>query len=122
VESYFPEHKAAIYPSGFCNETTTLINAFLFVKIEEPDLRSGYSLKRDAENGTYSHAQKIRAAISYHYAWVEELAARPWIQDAQGRWSGNPSLAVEVVRYMRALRRQKVQFSYEGRRFRGSIY
>jgi hypothetical protein len=87
--------------------TPLLINIYLLVKIEAPDSKSSFELKRIAENGSYSNALKIRAAVSYHYGWEMDIGVHPWIKLPTGGFSGNPSLAREVTRYMRALQRQK---------------
>jgi hypothetical protein len=101
--------------------TPILINTYLFAKIEAPDSKSSLLLKQKAENGSYSNALKIRASIGYHYGWEMDLGAHPWVKSVNGTYSGNPSLAREVSRYMRALQRQKVRRLYDVRSLRGEV-
>lgn len=60
------------------------------------------------ENATFSHALKMRAAISYHFAQEEGRGSEKWHQDHQGVWLGNPALSHTVSRYMISLQRRKV--------------
>ena len=55
------------------------------------------------EGATFSHALKMRAAISYHYAEEEGRGSEKWHQDYQGMWLGNLALSYTVSRYMISL-------------------
>lgn len=60
---------------------------------------------------TYSHALKMRAAISFWFAYIcpRQCGHGEWLQVVEsGNWQGNPSLSTTVSRYMRALNKMKV--------------
>ncbi|KAF8194610.1 hypothetical protein BJ912DRAFT_847728, partial [Pholiota molesta] len=60
--------------------------------------------------GTYSHAQKIRAAMTHTFGRVYELGSVAWHQDeSTGRWRGNPSVSQQVSLYMISLRNRKAR-------------
>jgi hypothetical protein len=72
--------------------------------------------KRDETNSatascqgyTFSHALKMRAAVSYNYARYNDTGAEKWHNDGKGNYSGNPALSHVVSRYMISLQRRKV--------------
>lgn len=57
---------------------------------------------------TYSHAQKMRAAISHVFGRTFGQGNTSWIEIQSGRFVGNPSLSTVVCQYMVSLRRRKV--------------
>ena len=58
---------------------------------------------------SFSHAQKMRASITYAFGHVWKLGTLPWHEnESTGRWVGNPSVSNEVSAYMLSLRRRKV--------------
>ncbi|KAG1800902.1 DNA breaking-rejoining enzyme [Suillus plorans] len=63
------------------------------------------------ERGLYSHAQKMRAAMTYTFGRLQGLGNLPWHESElhSGQMLGNPSVSVEVSSYMCSLRRCKVQ-------------
>ncbi|KAG1756883.1 DNA breaking-rejoining enzyme [Suillus paluster] len=63
------------------------------------------------EHGTYSHAQKMRAAMTYMFGRLQGLSNMPWHEsDAGGGiMVGNPSISVEVSSFMCSLCRRKVK-------------
>lgn len=65
------------------------------------------------ERGTYGHAQKMRASMTYAFGKLNGLGNMPWHEsDAGGGvMFGNPSISVEVSSFMCSLRRRKVIFS-----------
>jgi len=62
------------------------------------------------ERGTYSHAQKMRASMTYAFGRLNGLGNMPWHEsDAGGGiMVGNPSISIEVSSFMCSLRRRKV--------------
>jgi hypothetical protein len=63
------------------------------------------------ERSSYSHAQKMRASMTYAFGRVLKLGALSWHQsEGTGRWIGNPSVSDVVSTYMLSLRRRKVGF------------
>ncbi|KAN0088524.1 DNA breaking-rejoining enzyme [Tylopilus felleus] len=65
---------------------------------------------RSKERGTYSHAQKMRAAMTYVFGRLHGLGDMPWHRsEVTNKMLGNPSVSTQVSSYMCALRRRKVQ-------------
>jgi hypothetical protein len=61
------------------------------------------------ERGTYSHAQKMRAAMTYAFGRLHGLGSLPWHEsESTGKMLGNPSVSNVVSSYMVSLRRRKV--------------
>src|SRR6202035_2773174 len=61
------------------------------------------------ERGTYSHAQKMRAAMTYAFGRLHGLGSLPWHEsESLGKMVGNPSMSTAVSSYMISLRRRKV--------------
>lgn len=62
------------------------------------------------ERGSYGHAQKMRAAMTYAFGHLQGLGNLPWHESElrSGQMLGNPSVSVEVSSYMCSLRRRKV--------------
>ena len=90
-------------------ETPKVIAAWIFRKCEKKDPQNPMTLK--CEGATFSHALKMRAAMSYHYAQDEGRGSDKWHQDSSGNWLGNPALSYTVSRYMISLQRRKVTCS-----------
>ncbi|KAG2044366.1 hypothetical protein BDR03DRAFT_930434 [Suillus americanus] len=63
------------------------------------------------EHGTYGHAQKMRASMTYAFGRLSGLGNMPWHKSdiGGGIMVGNPSISVEVSSYMCSLRRCKVK-------------
>ena len=80
---------------------------WIFRKCEKPDSENPATMQ--CEGATFSHALKMRAAISYHYAQNENRGSEKWHQDQQSNWLGNSSLSHDVSRYMISLQRRKVK-------------
>ncbi|KAN0073670.1 hypothetical protein V8E55_012147 [Tylopilus felleus] len=65
---------------------------------------------RSKERGTYSHAQKMRVAMTYVFGRLHGLGDMPWHRsEVTNKMLGNPSVSTQVSSYMCALRRRKVQ-------------
>ena len=77
---------------------------------EKAEPNSSSQLLRESENRTWSHAQKMRAAVSYFYAHEVRLGSDRFSEKSNGEWTGNPTLSDIVARYMRSLHRRKVCF------------
>jgi hypothetical protein len=59
--------------------------------------------------GSYSHAQKLRAAATYGFGRLHGLGSLPWQRsEVSGKMIGNPSVSETVSRYMITLRKKKV--------------
>lgn len=84
---------------------TDYITAWIYIECDIPEPQTGNRMH--CQNKTYSHALKMRAAISFHY---NELGrgSNSWHQGIDGSWLGNPSLSHAVSRYMLSLQRRKV--------------
>ncbi|KAG1834301.1 hypothetical protein DFJ58DRAFT_869142 [Suillus subalutaceus] len=63
------------------------------------------------ERGTYGHAQKMRASMTYAFGRLSGLGNPTWheLDIGGGLMVGNPSISIEVSSYMCSLRRRKVQ-------------
>ena len=61
---------------------------------------------------TYSHAQKLRSALTYGFGRKYDRGSRDWAFNKEtAAWEGNPSISLHVARYMVALRKRKVSFN-----------
>jgi hypothetical protein len=59
---------------------------------------------------SYSHAQKMRAAMTYVFGRIHGLGNLPWHKDkGSDEFSGNPSVSEAVSSYMVSLHRRKVR-------------
>jgi hypothetical protein len=61
----------------------------------------------------FATAMKVRAAIRYHYLYMEAEASGFYCDELRGKWVGNPACSLEVHKYMSGLQRRKV---YAGER------
>jgi len=58
---------------------------------------------------TYTHAMKLRSALTYGFGREYNRGSREWVLNKDsGEWEGNPSVSIHVARYMVALRKRKV--------------
>jgi hypothetical protein len=57
---------------------------------------------------TYSHALKMRAAISWGFTSRFGCVHQAYASTGTGKWIGNPSLSPHVSKYMISLQRRKV--------------
>nr|GAT49007.1 predicted protein [Mycena chlorophos] len=69
-------------------------------------------LVKDAsiERGSFSHAQKMRAALTYGFGRFGRRGQGGWKQES-GTWVGNPSVSDLVGWYMKSLRKAKENLS-----------
>ncbi|KAF8239232.1 hypothetical protein L208DRAFT_1238763 [Tricholoma matsutake] len=60
--------------------------------------------------GTYAHAQKMWASMTYIFSCIYGLRSLPWHKNETTRkMVGNPSVSQTISSYMLSLRHQKVQ-------------
>jgi len=95
--------EAVINPNS---HTPSLIAQWIRHKCEKPNPANPST--SEYEGLSFSHALKMRAAVSYHYAQDEGRGSEKWHSDGQGAWLGNPALSHTVSRYMISLQRGKV--------------
>jgi hypothetical protein len=86
-------------------DTPDYICAWIFAECDTAE-RVGKA-KMAYKGKTYSHALKMRAAISFHYNGLGK-GATSWHMGRFGDWEGNPSLSNAVSRYMISLQKRKV--------------
>jgi hypothetical protein len=82
------------------------IAGWIYQKCERPNPTD--PLTSGCEGASFSHALKMRAAVSYHYAQQPGIGSEKWHQDGQRAWLGNPALSHMVSCYMISLQRRKV--------------
>ncbi|KAI1782501.1 hypothetical protein LXA43DRAFT_1103924 [Ganoderma leucocontextum] len=58
---------------------------------------------------SYSYAMRMRAALTYKFGRLSTRGNLEWTMGEDGKWKGNPSLSLQVSRYMVSLRRRKAQ-------------
>ncbi|EKM82403.1 hypothetical protein AGABI1DRAFT_35038 [Agaricus bisporus var. burnettii JB137-S8] len=59
---------------------------------------------------SYTHAMKMRAAMTFAFGRLHQLGNTPWHLNAgNGKMEGNPSVSSIISTYMLSLRRRKVQ-------------
>jgi hypothetical protein len=64
----------------------------------------------EAKGLTWSHALKMRSAVSWGFAYKlgDIGSSDPWVRTRAGDFQGNPSISHEVGRYMVSLNKRKV--------------
>jgi hypothetical protein len=63
----------------------------------------------EAKGRTWSHALKMRSAVSWGFAYKLGIGSNePWLRTRTGEFQGNPSISHEVGRYMVSLNKRKV--------------
>jgi hypothetical protein len=95
--------EAILHPN---ESTPNIIAAWIHRKCEKKDEQDPSTIQ--CEGTSFSHALKMRAAVSYHYAQNKGRGTEKWHQDAKGNYPGNPALSHIVSRYMISLQRKKV--------------
>lgn len=79
------------------------------LKLKSSSLNNTEDEVLEAKGHTYSHALKMRAAVSWGFAYKQGVGSNePWIKTKSGEYQGNPSISHEVGRYMVSLNRRKV--------------
>ena len=91
--------------------TPKMICLWISHACEKPDPSAKSQFDRERQNRTWSHAEKMRAAVSFLYGHQLKRGREPYIEDSTGQWKGNPVLSHEVSQYMKSLRRRKVSNS-----------
>jgi hypothetical protein len=92
-------------------ELPTWIIVWISDKCDDCDMYTALPKDPSVHRATYSHAQKMRAAISHKFGRDFGLGAQPWQQNLlMEKFLGNPSVSVLVGQYMISLRHRKVCF------------
>jgi|SRR6266496_333236 len=86
--------------------TPNLIAAWIHRKCEKKNTQDSSTIQ--CEGASFSHALKMRAAVSYHYAHNQGRGTEKWHDDGNGNHYGNPALSHIASRYMISLQRRKV--------------
>lgn len=75
------------------------------------DVDTGMVKEANQPRGTYSTAQKMRAAVSSRFARNYNRGLAPWTENpvVPGKFTGNPSHSTRVSQYMISLRRRKTR-------------
>lgn len=86
------------------------VTAFTNVKTSCDDVGlDGKPKDPSIPRGSYSHAQKLRAAATYGFGRLHGLGSLAWQKsEVSGKMIGNPSVSETVSRYMITLRKKKV--------------
>jgi len=70
---------------------------------------------QEVKGCTYSHALKMRAALSWEFAYKMGIGSNElWLRTKSGEYQGNPSISHEVGRYMVSLNKRKVPNEGQG--------
>ncbi|KAL0564541.1 hypothetical protein V5O48_017503 [Marasmius crinis-equi] len=94
---------------GASDETTAS-----YERCDSIALDTGEAKPVEEERSSFSHAQKMRAAATYSFGYVNGLGTRQWQRsDLTGKMAGNPSASEKVSMYMVSLRQRKVQAGEE---------
>ena len=80
--------------------------AWIYRKCEKKDILD--STTTLCQGASFSHALKMRAAVSYYYAQNKDRGTEKWHNDGRGNYSGNPALSHTISRYMISLQKRKV--------------
>ncbi|THH03535.1 hypothetical protein EW146_g10421 [Bondarzewia mesenterica] len=89
-------------------EAPSFIAAWIMQNCDEL-LLNGLLKPPDVVRGTYNHAQKMRAAMTYRFGRLHGLGMLPWHKsEITEKWIGNPSISVIISTYMVSLHRRKV--------------
>lgn len=95
--------------SNFPELLPTWIVIWIADKCDETDIHTNLPKDPGEHRATYSHAQKMRAALSHKFGRDYGLGENAWQQGmSKGEFIGNPSVSVLVGQYMIGLRRRKV--------------
>ncbi|KAG1814934.1 hypothetical protein DFJ58DRAFT_673634, partial [Suillus subalutaceus] len=91
------------------SDTPWLIVAWIMSACDSINL-DGTPKPSHVERGTYGHAQKMRASMTYAFGRLSGLGNLTWHESdiGGGLMVGNPSISIEVSSYMCSLRRRKV--------------
>ncbi|KAF7303697.1 hypothetical protein MIND_00599100 [Mycena indigotica] len=114
-KGFIPEGKQFFSPTPVADSATFLV-AWIMSECDDINL-DGTAKPSGQVHGSYSHAQKMRAAATYGFGRIADLGSRPWERvdsyEVSGartwRWMGNPSVSETVSRYMITLRKKKVR-------------
>ncbi|KAF8055903.1 hypothetical protein FPV67DRAFT_1433855 [Lyophyllum atratum] len=89
--------------------TPSLIVAWIMDSCDEIRLDGTRKPKEELRDG-YTHAQKMRASMTYAFGRLHGLGSLPWHpSETTDKMLGNPSVSNVVSSYMVSLKRRKVQ-------------
>ncbi|RDB19137.1 hypothetical protein Hypma_014269 [Hypsizygus marmoreus] len=89
-----------------------LIVAWIMHSCDEMNLDGTVKSQQEARE-TYTHAQKMRAAMTYVFGRIHGLGKTAWHKsELTGHMVGNPSVGEAVSSYMVSLRRRKVNLTH----------
>lgn len=95
--------------SNLPTELPTWIVIWIADKCDDCDIVTNKPKDPSIPRATYSHAQKMRAALSHKFGRDFGLGDQQWQQNTVTEtYIGNPSVSVLVGQYMISLRRRKV--------------
>ncbi|KIP01683.1 hypothetical protein PHLGIDRAFT_505418 [Phlebiopsis gigantea 11061_1 CR5-6] len=82
-----------------------------FSRCDSVDIYTNKPKALGDEPSTYSHAQKMRAAMTHYFGRELDIGLGAWTESEvnPGRFLGNPSLSTVVGQYMISLRRKKTK-------------
>lgn len=85
------------------------INLLLWDRCDEINL-DGSPKHSEVLRDTYTHAQKMRASMTYAFGRLCGIGPIPWHKsEVTGKMVGNPSVSDTVASFMVSLRRRKVR-------------
>ncbi|KAL1699071.1 hypothetical protein EV121DRAFT_185656, partial [Schizophyllum commune] len=86
------------------------ICGYIMDECDNVNFRDSSAKPASQRRNGYSHAQKIRAAITNLFGVKYGLGNMEWHKDpSSGRFIGNPSISPLVSRYMLGLQKRKVK-------------
>ncbi|KAG6826038.1 hypothetical protein H0H92_001351 [Tricholoma furcatifolium] len=92
------------------SDAPQLIVVWIMDGCDEINPFDGSKKPSDIVRGSYSHAQKMRAAVTYGFGRLCGLGSLPWhSSEVSERMLGNPSVSSLVSSYMLSLHRRKVR-------------
>jgi len=123
---YFIPESETVFQENLAENTPLLIIAFimsewvpwllhitlLLMKTSRCDFKNpdGFLKPEGSDpSKTFSHAMKLRSALTYGFGQHYQCGTTPWSQNlVTQRWGGNPSVSVPVSWYMLLLQKRRV--------------
>ncbi|KAJ8688803.1 hypothetical protein PTI98_013551 [Pleurotus ostreatus] len=107
IEKKFVRADGEVFSKAPHRDTPLWIIAWIMDACDVIRLDASPKLSTDTRS-SYSHAQKMRAAMTYAFGRVHGLGSLAWHERDDGTMQGNPSISNQVSAYMLSLRRRKV--------------
>ncbi|GJE89175.1 hypothetical protein PsYK624_052700 [Phanerochaete sordida] len=110
VANRFLAEGAALDPRDLPAQLPEYICMWIMNTCDDVDIYTGKKKGPKDEPASYSHAQKMRAAMTHQFGREFGLGQQTWSQSElkADKYTGNPSLSTVVSQYMVSLRRRKV--------------